>query len=76
VLVIGSGAGGLSAVTAAWRNVIVVEKEPVFGGAWSGGWTWMPLNPLAKRAGIVEDPKLPRTCSISAMACVDAGDAS
>ena len=42
LLVIGSGAGGLSAaVTAAWHGlkVIVAEKEPVFGGttAWSGG---------------------------------------
>jgi succinate dehydrogenase/fumarate reductase flavoprotein subunit len=43
LLVIGSGAGGLSAaVTAAWHGlkVIVAEKEPVFGGttARSGGW--------------------------------------
>ena len=42
LLVIGSGAGGLSAaVTAAHLGlkVLVVEKEPQFGGttAWSGG---------------------------------------
>lgn len=60
LLVIGSGAGGLSAaVTAAFHGleVIVAEKEPVFGGttAWSGGWMWIPRNPLAQRAGIVED---------------------
>lgn len=66
VLVIGSGAAGLSAaVTAAWYGlkVVVVEKDPVFGGAtaWSGGWMWVPCNPLARRAGIVEDPELPRT---------------
>jgi succinate dehydrogenase/fumarate reductase flavoprotein subunit len=66
VLVIGSGAGALSAaVTAAWHglNVIVVEKEPVFGGAtaWSGGWMWIPRNPLAQRAGIVEDVEAPKT---------------
>ena len=66
LLVIGSGAGGLSAaVTAAWHGlkVIVAEKEPVFGGttAWSGGWMWAPLNPLAQRAGITEDPEAPRT---------------
>ena len=66
LLVIGSGAGGLSAaVTAAWHGlkVIVAEKEPVLGGttAWSGGWMWTPLNPLAQRAGIVEDPEAPRT---------------
>ncbi|WP_061290949.1 FAD-dependent oxidoreductase [Azotobacter vinelandii] len=66
VLVVGSGAAGLSAaVTAAWhgQEVILVEKDPVFGGAtaWSGGWMWVPCNPLARRAGIVEDPELPRT---------------
>jgi predicted oxidoreductase len=43
-------------------KVIVVEKEPVFGGAtaWSGGWMWVPGNPLARRAGIHEDPEGPR----------------
>ena len=66
LLVVGSGASGLAAaVTAAWHglNVVVVEKEPVFGGAtaWSGGWMWVPGNPLAKRAGIHEDPQQPRT---------------
>src|SRR4051812_35267653 len=65
LLVIGSGAGGLSAAaTAAWHGlkVVVAEKEPAFGGttAWSGGWMWTPLNPLAKRAGIVENPEAPR----------------
>ncbi|MFL8989920.1 FAD-dependent oxidoreductase [Pseudomonas sp. QLc11A] len=66
VLIVGSGAAGLSAaVTAAWHGlkVIVVEKDPVFGGAtaWSGGWAWVPCNPLARRADIVEDVELPRT---------------
>lgn len=66
VLIIGSGAAGLSAaVTAAWhgQRVIVVEKDAVFGGAtaWSGGWMWVPCNPLARRAGINEDRSLPRT---------------
>jgi succinate dehydrogenase/fumarate reductase flavoprotein subunit len=65
VLVLGSGAAGLSAaVTAAFHGlkVIVAEKEPIFGGttAWSGGWMWAPLNPLARRAGINEDPDAPR----------------
>ena len=65
VLVVGSGAGGLSvAVTAAFHglNVIVVEKEPVIGGttAWSGGWMWIPRNPLARDAGIIELPEAPR----------------
>jgi succinate dehydrogenase/fumarate reductase flavoprotein subunit len=59
VLVIGSGAGGLSAaVTAATLGlkVIVVEKDPQFGGttAWSRGWLWIPRNPLALAAGFNE----------------------
>lgn len=66
LLVIGSGAGGLSAaVTAAFYglNVIVAEKEAVLGGttAWSGGWMWAPGNPVAKRAGLIEDPAAART---------------
>lgn len=57
VLVVGSGAGGLAAaVTAAHRGlkVIVAEKAAVYGGttARSGGWMWVPCNPLAKEAGI------------------------
>jgi succinate dehydrogenase/fumarate reductase flavoprotein subunit len=57
VLVVGSGAGGLAtAVSAAHRrlNVIVAEKEPVFGGttARSGGWMWIPCNAPARRAGV------------------------
>src|ERR1700676_5077255 len=52
LLVVGSGAAGLStAVTAAslGLDVIVVEKEPQIGGttAWSGGWLWIPRNPSA-----------------------------
>lgn len=60
VLVVGSGASGLAtAVTAAelGLDVIVVEKEPLLGGtsAWSGGWLWIPRNPLAVADGIVEE---------------------
>ncbi|WP_413804542.1 FAD-dependent oxidoreductase [Streptomyces sp. OE57] len=66
LLVIGSGAGGLSAaVTAAWHGlkVVVVEKDPVCGGAtaWSGGWMWTPRHPLAHAEGFVEDVDQPRT---------------
>ena len=66
LLVVGSGAAGLSAaVTAAHLglDVIVIEKEPQIGGtsAWSGGWLWIPRNPLAKAAGIDEDIEAPRT---------------
>jgi succinate dehydrogenase/fumarate reductase flavoprotein subunit len=64
LLVIGSGAGGLScAVTAAHLGlkVLVVEKETLVGGttAWSGGWMWITRNPLAVAAGIVEDIETP-----------------
>ncbi len=64
LLVIGSGAGGLScAVTAAHigLKVLVVEKDAMVGGttAWSGGWMWIPRNPLAVAAGIVEDIEAP-----------------
>ena len=64
LLVIGSGAAGLSAaVTAAHAGlkVLVIEKEPQFGGttAWSGGWMWVPCNPLARAAGIDEPLEKP-----------------
>lgn len=57
VLVIGSGAGGLSAaVTAAKRGlkVIVAEKDALFGGttARSGGWLWIPNHPMQREIGV------------------------
>ncbi|MFO1210669.1 MAG: FAD-dependent oxidoreductase [Amaricoccus sp.] len=53
VLVIGSGAGGLSTAVTAKKHgldVIVVEKADVFGGttAFSGGVLWIPGNGRAK----------------------------
>lgn len=65
VLVIGSGAGGLStAVTAAIQglDVIVAEKATVFGGttAVSGGWLWIPNTPHAQKAGQVEPIQKPK----------------
>ena len=66
VLVVGSGAGGLStAVCAAHRGMktLVVEKEPVFGGttARSGGWMWIPTNAPARRAGVEDSVEAART---------------
>src|SRR4029077_8365533 len=59
VLVVGTGASGMAtAVTAASQGlkVLVVEKEPRFGGttARSGGWLWIPGTRLATEQGITE----------------------
>src|SRR6187399_527598 len=56
VLVIGSGAAGLTTAITAHHfgaDVLVVEKASTFGGttARSGGWLWVPGNPLASRSG-------------------------
>ena len=56
VLVAGSGAGGLAAAIAARKHgleVVVAEKEPLFGGttARSGGWLWIPNHPLQAAIG-------------------------
>ncbi|KAM6507081.1 hypothetical protein FALCPG4_018470 [Fusarium falciforme] len=57
VLIVGSGAGALTAslraTTLGLRN-IVIEKEETIGGASviSGGGLWIPCNPVSKAAGI------------------------
>jgi succinate dehydrogenase/fumarate reductase flavoprotein subunit len=66
VLVIGSGASGMAtAITAASQglDVLVVEKEPVYGGttARSGGWLWIPGTRLATEQGITEPPGAAKT---------------
>ncbi|QIO31949.1 FAD-dependent oxidoreductase [Bradyrhizobium sp. 1(2017)] len=66
VLVAGSGCSGMSAaITARHRglDVLIVEKEPRFGGttARSGGWLWIPGTSLAKAYGIEETPERART---------------
>ncbi len=65
VLVAGSGCSGMSAaITARSRglDVLIVEKEPRFGGttARSGGWLWIPGTSLAKAYGIEETPEQAR----------------
>lgn len=66
VLVAGSGCSGMSAaITARYRglDVLIVEKEPRFGGttARSGGWLWIPGTSLAEAYGIEERPEQART---------------
>lgn len=66
VVVVGSGAGGLSTAIAAAHggaSVLVVEKADTCGGAtaWSGGWMWTPRNMFAIADGVVEDRSAPRT---------------
>ena len=58
LVVVGSGAAGLTAaVTASLRGaekVIVFEKGDLIGGttAWSGGQVWIPNNPHMAEVGI------------------------
>ncbi|OMH31279.1 FAD-binding dehydrogenase [Tersicoccus sp. Bi-70] len=59
VVVVGSGAGGLStAVTAAHQGlrVLVLERDRHCGGATSrsGGWMWAPRNEFARADGVDE----------------------
>lgn len=56
VLVVGSGAGGMTAALvadASGLDTLVVEKSPQFGGstALSGGGIWVPGAPSQRRAG-------------------------
>lgn len=61
LLIVGSGAGGLTAAIVAADNhakVTVIEKSDQFGGtsATSGGVIWIPASHLAKAAGADDSP--------------------
>ena len=62
VVVVGSGAAGLTAALAARRSgarVLVIEKAAVFGGnsALSGGAVWVPNNRVLREAGVADTPE-------------------
>ncbi|WP_018633665.1 FAD-dependent oxidoreductase [Neomegalonema perideroedes] len=66
VLVIGSGAGGLATAITAKKHglsVVVIEKEPVFGGttAFSGGVLWIPGNAHGKANNPADTREAART---------------
>ncbi|MBA0127010.1 3-oxosteroid 1-dehydrogenase [Haloechinothrix sp. YIM 98757] len=61
VIVVGSGAAGMTAALAAAHSglsVLVVEKSGTFGGstARSGGGVWIPDNEVLREAGITDNP--------------------
>src|SRR5450759_4332424 len=57
VVVIGAGAGGMTAAAVAAAeglSVLLIEKTEFVGGttAWSGGMVWIPVNAAMKQAGM------------------------
>jgi 3-oxosteroid 1-dehydrogenase len=61
VVVVGSGAAGMTAALAAALNglsAVVLEKASLFGGsaARSGGGIWVPGNSVLRRAGVSDTP--------------------
>jgi len=66
VLVVGSGAGGMSTAITARKcglDVIIIEKDVYFGGttAFSGGVLWIPGNRHARDAGVTDSREAART---------------
>jgi 3-oxosteroid 1-dehydrogenase len=65
IVVVGSGAAGMTAALAAAHlgaSAVVLEKAGAFGGttARSGGGIWAPGNVVLRRAGVVDTPELAR----------------
>lgn len=61
VIVIGAGAGGMTAAAVAAAeglSVLLIEKTEFVGGttAWSGGMIWIPVNTQMKQAGLPDSP--------------------
>ncbi len=66
LVVIGSGAAGLTTAIVAKKrglNVVVLEKEPVFGGttALSGGVLWIPMGPHGRQQNPADTREAVRT---------------
>src|SRR3954464_1138822 len=66
VVVVGSGAAGMTAALAAQRRglrAVVLEKAAHFGGstARSGGGVWIPNNDVLRREGVEDTPEAART---------------
>lgn len=62
VIIVGSGAGGLTAaLRAKFRGLdpLLIEKTPKIGGssAYSGGALWVPNNHVSKAAGLEDSPE-------------------
>jgi 3-oxosteroid 1-dehydrogenase len=66
VVVVGSGAGGMTAALAAHNrglSCVVIESQEQYGGstAVSGGIVWVPANHILEREGSSDSPELAKT---------------
>lgn len=66
IVVVGSGAGGMTAAITAARkgaDVVLIEKASRYGGssARSGGGVWIPNNEVLEAAGVDDTPEAART---------------